>query len=309
MFDYMFSADIFVDDMRRQSELLVRHLGLRPPSDKAIVTDSPEAHATMFRLQRSFAAAPTRLEIIQPAQAEGHWNCAHIQQAWWQQRKRAVRFHNVVLVGDTEALAKSLERKRVPYVVDRSVAFERLWVGICGERIDHYYPAFDAGLRIEVLSSRDFPVAQPTPADLQDPQPLARVVARSFIVEDLEASVRTLESTLGWAPSRPIRFLESDGVHSAVYSFAHSRSADLELLQVDRAGSAADLFARRNGAGPYTLSLLASELPAWADRLRESGVEVEWLSDHEDHGQRLAIEPGAIGPVRIEMVSSTSGRE
>ena len=64
MFDYMFSSDIFVDDMSSQARLLVEHLRLHPPGPKAIVTDSPEAHATMMRLHKTFAEAPTRLEIV-----------------------------------------------------------------------------------------------------------------------------------------------------------------------------------------------------------------------------------------------------
>src|ERR1700761_7213456 len=98
MFNYQFSCDVFVDDMHKQTQLLVEGLGIRAPSPKAIVTDSPEAHATMLRLQKNFSEAPTRLEIIQPAQTQGHWNTAHIQQAWYQQANRPVRFHNVVVV-------------------------------------------------------------------------------------------------------------------------------------------------------------------------------------------------------------------
>lgn len=301
MFDYMFSSDIFVRDMRAQADLLVRGLRLHPPSPRAVVTDSPEAHATMLRIRRDFALAPTRLEVIQPARPEGHWNCVHIQQAWRAQRARPVRFHNVVLVGDLDALAQRLQQRRVPHVLDATLAFRRLWVGIDAQRIDTYDPAFDAGLRIEVLSFDDFPVQSP-PAGVAPAQPLDRVLARSFLVPDLEAAMRTLDATFGWQTEVPTAPDADAGVLRAVYGFRHPLSARLELLQVLRPDSAAGVFLQRHGPGPYALVLAATGWREWSAALAEAGVPAHACARAgAPPAPCIAVEPGPLGDLRVEL--------
>lgn len=305
MFDYMFSSDIFVDDMARQARLLVEHLRLHPPGPKAIVTDSPEAHATMMRLHKTFAEAPTRLEIIQPARTTGHWNVAHIQEAWRSQLTRPVRFHNNVVVGDVDHHSETLKRRGVPHVIEGSLRFRRMFVGISPERLDHYDPSFDAGLRFELLPFTDFPVDAPSEPDGppgSEPR-IVRVHSRTFLADDLEGVVRTLARLFDWEPSHPIREVRADGVRRAWYDFRHSRSAGLELIQPTQDGDAAR-FMTKHGPGAYTTTFAVAGLDAWPARLAQTGMAARRPADHDVHGPRLAIEPGPIGPIRFELVNA-----
>jgi hypothetical protein len=305
VFDYMFSSDVFVDDMAREARLLVEHLRLHPPSPKAIVTDSPEAHATMIRLHKSFAEAPTRLEIIQPAGTTGHWNVAHIQDAWRSQRERPIRFHNNVLVGDVDMYAETLKRRGVPYVIDATLRFRRMFVGIHPERIDTYDPTYDAGLRFEILPFSDFPVEAPAddspPADA-GPR-IVRVHSRTFLVSNLDHAVERIARTFGWEPTGALAHVRSDNVRRAWYDVKHARSAGLELIEPSD-DSDAGRFIARYGAGAYTTTFSVDGLAQWPELLAASGLGSRRMRDHDLYGPRVAIEPGPIGPIRFELVES-----
>lgn len=303
MFDYMFSSDIFVDNMARQVELLVRHLRLHPPRPKAIVTDSPEAHATMMRLHKSFAEAPTRLEIIQPAGTTGHWNVAHIQDAWRSQVDRPIRFHNSVVLGDVDAHSESMRIKGIPHVIDDTLRFRRMFVGIDSARIDTYNPSFDAGLRFELLPFSDFPVDDPSGEALIGTDPrVVRVHSRTFLVEDLDAAVAALALTFDLEPAS-IKEVRADRVRRAWYSFRHARSAGLELIQPSAGESEASHFMSRHGPGAYTTTFVVQGLEAWPALLAETGLAARKLPDHDDYGPRYVLDPGPIGPIRFELVS------
>lgn len=304
VFDCMFSTDIFVEDMGLQARLFVEHFGVHAPGPKAIVTDSPEAHATMLRLHKSFAEAPTRLEIIQPAGKTGHWNVAQIQQAWHSQRERPVRFHNNVVLGDVDALIEALRSRSIPHIVDGTLSFRRLFVGIDPVSTNVYDPKFDAGLRFEVLPFTDFPVQAASGADqLGDGPPrLVRVLSRSFLVEDLDAVTGTLETTFGWQPASRVHSLPADGVRRAIYKFRLPRSARLELLQPERDGTEAARFAASHGAGPYTTTFLVTGVDRWVDRLSQTGIRARRVADHDEYGPRVIVDPSRMGPIRAELV-------
>ena len=303
MFDYMFSSDIFVDDMAREARLLVDHLRVHPPGPKAIVTDSPEAHATMIRLHKSFPEAPTRLEIIQPAGTTGHWNVAHIQNAWQSQRGRPIRFHNNVVVGDVDAHSENLARRGVPHVIDGTLRFRRMFVGIRPDRLDTYDPSHDDGLRFELLPFADFPVERPAAEDAK-PGTVPRIVrvhSRTFLVADLEAAVRKIANLFDWEPKGSIRRIEADGTRRAWYDFRHPRSAGLELLQPLDDGDAGRFMAQ-HGPGAYTTTFVVDGLEQWPAALQSGGVASRRLADHDIYGPRVLIEPGPLGPIRIELV-------
>ena len=304
MFDYMFSSDIFVDDMARQAGLLVKHLRLHPPGPRAIVTDSPEAHATMMRLHKSFAEAPTRLEIIQPAGTTGHWNVAHIQEAWRSQLDRPIRFHNNVVLGDVDAHSESMKIKGIPHVIDDTLRFRRMFVGINSARIDSYNPSFDAGLRFELLPFRDFPVDDPAVEAPLDADPrVVRVHSRTFLVQDLDAAVAILARTFDLEPAS-IKEVRADNVRRAWYPFRHVRSAGLELIQPSAGEGEASHFMSRHGPGAYTTTFAVQGLDAWPALLAETGLAARKLPDHDEYGSRYALDPGPIGPIRFELVSS-----
>jgi hypothetical protein len=300
LLDYMFSSDVFVADMRLQADLLVSKLGIHPPSPRAIVTDSPEAHATMLRLDRSFANAPTRLEIIQPARLEGHWNVNHIQEAWQAQRDRPVRFHNTVYIGDVPALVEDFSRRGIPHMTDDSISFVRLWIGIDPRNPARYDPSFDGGQRIEILPYSYFPVPSTdgvSPDEGDEPR-IERVANRSFLVPDLEMVTRALERTLDWIPASPIT-RGTHGDRTVTYSLPRRNSGGLVLIQ-PADGSAAGKFAKRHGYGPYTLQLKASRLERWPELLSERGVanRVE-----ESPLPVVTIESGPVGDVRLQLVA------
>jgi hypothetical protein len=307
MYDYMFSADIFVEDMYKQTEALVARFGVHEPGPRSIVTDSDDAHAVICRLDRDISRAPTRLEIIQGTGSLGHWNGHHIMEAWTSQRERPVRFHNTVFVADDlEALAGDLQRRGVPTITDTTLQFARLWIGIAPDDRQRYDPTADAGLRMEVLDGSSFPIdtEPPRAAGQPDPGALVRVVNRSFIVSDLDQALATLERNLGWEPESPVIEWRGAGYREATLSCRARLSAKLLLREPVGADSAVAAFHTRWGDGPYAIGISVAGLEAKAEQLQAAGVP--FTAVLEDDAEPTALRVGAdlVGGTVLEFVEA-----
>lgn len=306
MFDYMFSADLFVEDMHRQADALVERFGLHRPGPRSVVTDSSDAHTVICRLAADLSHAPTRLEVIESTGKLDHWNGYNITQAWTDQVAKPTRFHNTVFITpDLEKLAAELATRRVPTVSDHTLEFGRLWIGLSPEQNTVYDPSYDAGLRIEVLPFESFPIdPDPAPRDrgALEPGATLRVVDRSFVVEDLDAALACLDTNLGWAPDGPVEEHPQLGYREAVLSCAMPMSAKLALRQSTSDDSEAATFLGRWGEGPYALKISVNGLEARAQRFAERGVAFTEVGKAGDPARHLRVGADVIGGSVFEFV-------
>lgn len=307
MYDYMFSADIFVEDMYKQTEALVARFGVHEPGPRSIVTDSDDAHAVICRLNRDIARAPTRLEIIQGTGSLGHWNGHHIMEAWTSQSARPVRFHNTVFVtSDLDALAENLRERGVPTITDTTLEFARLWIGIAPNDRQRYDPSADAGLRMEVLEGSSFPI-DADPAGVPpppDPGALVRVVNRSFIVSNLDEVLATLETNLGWERDGPVVERRGAGYREATLSCRARLSAKLLLREPIGEKSAVAAFHARWGDGPYAIGISVAGVEAKAEQLQAAGVPFTAVLEDDAQSRHLRVGADLVGGTVLEFVEA-----
>jgi hypothetical protein len=305
MFEYMFSADIFVEDMYRQVDGMVEHLGFHRPGPASVITDASDAHTIMCRLDRDISRAPTRLEVIQGTGSLKHWNGHNIMAAWRSQAHRAARFHNTVFVAeDLGPLRDELARRRVPTMYDDTLTFERVWIGLSPDNPTEYDGRHDAGLRIEILPRSAFPVEAEVPprTGKSEPGAMTRVVDRSFVVDDIDEALRVLDTCLGWQAAGPVTEVRSGGYLEAVLACRLPRSAALRLRQPTGSQTAFGAFAQRWGAGPYSIGISAIGLDEKAELLRSAGVPFTDIGDGGDERRHLRVGADVVGGTVLEFV-------
>jgi hypothetical protein len=309
-FDYMFSADLFVEDMFRQLDALAEHFGVHRPGPKSVVTGASDAHTIICRLSRDLSAAPTRLEIIQGTGSLEHWNGHHIQEAWNRQATRPTKFHNTVFIGDVEAIRERLDRGSVPWIMDATLDFTRLWVGISPDDRLRYDPQWDGGLRIEILPFESFPIDMSYSngaASYGRPGALVRVVERSFVVEQLDPILRSLSSSLGWEPAQPVDVIGNGAYLRAELACAAERSARLVLLEPRRSDGHVGAFWSRWGDGPYSITIAADGIEAKADEFRHHGLPFDQLEEEGMRGGlRLRVGADIVGGSVFEFVDAAN---
>ena len=97
---------------------------------------------------------------------------------------------------------------------------------------------------------------------------MVRIVAREYLVDDLDDTLRVLERNLRWAPAS---VLEQDGARGAVMPFRAPRSARLELLEPTGPGRVAEAY-EQVGAGAWTIRISVVDVEAKADDLAARGT-------------------------------------
>jgi hypothetical protein len=308
LFDYMFSADLFVEDMHRQVDALVERFGVHRPGPRSVVTDSSDAHTIICRLAPDLSLAPTRLEVIESTGSLEHWNGHNITQAWTDQLPQPTRFHNTVfIVPSLDEMAEELGSRGVPTMFDDTIEFDRLWVGLSPEQRTSYDPSYDAGMRIEVLPFDAFPIdREPPPRDLEalEPGALIRVVDRSFVVADLDAALSCLDTNLDWQPEEPVEEIAGAGYREAALACDIAMSAKLVLREPTDAASPTATFVGRWGEGPYALKISVNGLEARAEKLRERGVEFTEVGEQGDPRRHLRVGADVIGGSTFEFVEN-----
>ena len=220
-----------------------------------------------------------------------------------------MKTHSTVFsVPDPEEYVKRLSDAGIPFDYDPGsgeLAFGKLWVGRGPGPGYSYDPTFDAELFIELVPT----AAMRLPASATEPPSssqveagrVVRVASRAFVVEDLERTLRTLEATLGWEPSK-IRHSVIDGSQVAVFTGRLPGSATLELLQPVADEGPVVRYYQAYGAGAYRISLAVNGLEPAARHLAERGVRhtIEESSAHED--ARIRVDPASFAGLYIEFV-------
>ena len=316
MYDLLLSADLMVADPDAAADLLVRRLGILAHANwrQAFPTHAYIAH--FLRVHKSLAVAPTRIELqghveISVPPADPFFPAYLSSLVAFQGPHRPVKTHATVLTtSNVDATLSLLQRRRVPFRIaprDQAMPFDRIWVGVTPED-PHYHPDFDGGLCIEIIGTaplqmppETFGDAVPQPRGLP-PGGMVRVMARGYLVRDLDATVRVLSANLGWEPSGPVESLPEEGYRLARMSFVVAHSATVDLIEPLRWNSPAGYYLNTWGPGPYYTRISVVGLDAKAQDLTERGTRYTDVVSTTDLPRRLQVLPDDIDGALIEFV-------
>lgn len=306
------SPDFLVADADATTARFVQRIGL-PEPDPAWTQDfrGHGYRAVFARVHRSRSFAPTRLEIIAPRPipepVDPAVPRAYIEDYARAQAGRPLKTHaTVVTTSDIEGLIEKVSSKGLRHRVDPltpELPHLRLWLGVSPEEPGRYRPDDDAGLFFEAIPTQGLHLSigpeDPPPAPPQPlaPGAMARVVAREYLVSDLNAALRTLSTNLGWEPEGSVSVDESEGCRRAVMAHRMRHAATLELVQPLDASSEAGRYLASYGPGPFHTRIAVAGLEAKAEDLRARGTGFRRIA-----GERLRVDPGPIDGALIEFV-------
>lgn len=305
LYDLLLSGDLMVHDADRLADQIVQKLGVHGhPNWRQAFPNHPYV-AHFLRVHKSLAVSPTRIEpqghLDRPNQGDPMFPVFLKSLEEFQGLSRPVKTHATVLVShDIGAVIERLERRRQPFrlaQVTPEMPFDRLWVGCTPER-PIYEPSVDGGLCIEVIPLA--PIQLPSDA-FNDPPPeprglkegdLVRVVARGFLVRDLDDVLRRLSANLDLEPAEGVRLLGQQGCKLARIGFNLSTSATLDVIQPTRWDGVLGRYLHNWGPGPHYIRMSVNGLAARADWLKERGVRFEWIEDCEAvEGPLIRVDP------------------
>lgn len=310
MIECLVSADLSVENPDAVAELFVATLGLPQWRPNWVHDWAARGYRAYFlRPQANRAVAPTAIEVIGP-HPEGGWNL-NLRSVHKMQGDRPMRTHNTVFsVPDPEDYVRRLRDASIPFRYDPGsgeLAFGKLWIGqtMDGDSFE-YDPVFDAGLFIEIVptSSMRLPEAAedpPTTYDV-DAGAVVRAASRSFIVDDIDQTLRTVEASLGWQAS-DVRQSAVDRSVVATYRPRLPGSAVFELLQPNGEGPVADHRAAY-GTGAYRITFAVNGLEAAAARLDDRGATYTLEQPQGGDDARLRIDPASFAGLSIDLVDA-----
>jgi hypothetical protein len=277
VYDLMTTVSVLVDDIEPAVDTLCSALGVPRPRPQSF-REGPGIRAVFCRVHRKYAVAPTFLEIVSPGPAGDIGSDAGIfpvVEIAARQGSRAVKWHATELSMPDETLmdlSRHLDRLGVPHGFVPSDGRDRFFFG--GDPSVSYDPTSDAGLVIEAGKSTHLGLGEDVfsaPADIPadaEPDTMVRIVAREYLVDDLDETLRVLERNLRWTPAS-VR--EHDGARRAVMPFRAPRSASLELVQPSGPGRVADAY-EQVGAGAWTIRVSVVDVDAKAKDLAARGT-------------------------------------
>ena len=312
----LLSADLMVHDADHVADLLVTKLGLagHPNWRQAFPGHPYVAH--FLRAHKSLAVSPTRIE------PQGHLDAPNAGDPMFpvylrsieefQGPSRPQKTHATVIVtDDMDGVIKRLMAKKQPFRLARltpEMPFDRLWVGCTPEK-PGYEPSVDGGLCIEfiplgpiMMPDLAFSDPPPQPRDSK-PGDMVRVVARGFLVRDLDDVLARLDDNLDLRPSEPAREIASEGYRIARLGFGLKHSATFDLIEPTQWDSDAGRYLHNWGPGPYYARIAVTGLKAKADDLTSRGVKFEWR-EHSDavDGSLIRVDPAELDGAIFEFV-------
>jgi hypothetical protein len=276
VYDLMTTVSVLVDDLDPAVELLCESLGVPRPRPQSL-REGPGIRAMFCRVHPKYPVAPTFLELVAPGPAgigsEG--GVFPVVEIAARQGARAVKWHATELSMPDEELmdlSRHLDDLGVPHGFVPSDHRDRFFFG--GDPSVAYDATADAGLVIEAGKSEHLGLPADiltAPADVPadaEPETMVRIVAREYLVDDLDETLRVLERNLRWTPAS---LEEHDGARRAVMPFRAHRSAALELVEPVGPGRVADEY-EEVGAGAWTIRISVVDVDAKAQDLTARGT-------------------------------------
>jgi hypothetical protein len=303
LYQLMTTVSILLDDIRSGVDTLCRAIAIPEPRPQ-----SYRGGAVFCRVHTKYAVAPTFLELIAPPASSSSVSEPidpfGLGKSAARQGSRRIKWHATELAMPESQmldLAAHLEQRDVPVGFVPPDRRERFFIG--GDpSSDEYDPSFDGGLLIEAGRSGHLGLpddAFSAPADIPDtarPGTMIRIVARDYLVDDLDTTLALLERNLRWTPAS---VTEDGDCRRAVLPFSVPRSARLELVQPRRPGPVADAYDEL-GPGAWTIRISVVDLDAKAEDLRVRGTPFV------RQPASLRTDPSATLGVPFEFVPATA---
>jgi hypothetical protein len=296
VYQLMTTVSILLDDIDAGVETLCRTIGVPEPRPQSY-RGGPGVSAVFMRVNPKYAVAPTFLELISPAPGDDP-QAIPIAAIAASQGTRPIKWHATELAMPEQQLhhlADHLHQLGVHLRFFPSGRRERFFLGGVPGFPDYDLHA-DGGLLIEGGRSGHLGLpdeAFTAPADIPDgatPAAMVRIVAREYLVADLDATLATFERHLRWSPSS---VTDEDGFRRAVLPFSVPRSARLELLQPTAPGRISDAFDTL-GPGAWTVRVSVVDLAAKTEDLKARGtpftVDGGTLRPDPDHTLQVPFE-------------------
>jgi hypothetical protein len=267
VFELMTTVSVLTDDIGAGVETLCARLGVPEPRPQSFRSGAG-IDAVFCRVHPKYAVAPTFLELVAPAPSdnappdEAVFPVATIAA---RQGDRPIKWHATEIAMPEATLldlSSHLQALGVPHGFVPADRRERFFMG--GDPDTGYDRSADAGLVIEAGRSGHLGLpeeALTAPADIPDgaeASTMVRIVARQYLVDDLDETLRTLDRNLRWSPES---VTEHGDCRCAVMPFRVPRSARLELVEPLGAGRVADAY-EQLGAGAWTIRVSVVDLDA-----------------------------------------------
>jgi hypothetical protein len=298
VYQLMTTVSILLDDIATGVEQLGRALGVPAPRPQSY-RGGGSVDAVFLRVHVKYAVAPTFLELIAPGPADTPGGIP-IAAITARQGARAVKWHATELAmpePQLQDLADHLAGLGVPVAFFPPDRRDRFFLG--GDPASAGYDAgAGGGLLIEAgrsghlgLPDEAFTAPADIPADAA-PETMVRIVAREYLVTDLDATLDVFERNLRWSPAS---VTDDGGCRRAVLPFSTPRSARLELLQPTGPGPVATAY-EQLGPGAWTVRVSVVDLDAKAGDLDRRGTP------YTRRGGALRPDPAATLGVPFEFV-------
>jgi hypothetical protein len=277
MYDVMTTVSVLVDDIDPAVETLCSALGVPRPRPQSF-REGPGIRAMFCRVHPKYAVAPTFLEVVAAAPIEDTTPASMVfpvAKIAALQGSRVIKWHATEISMPDETLldlSRHLDQLGVPHGFIPSDSRDRFFLG--GDPNVSYDPNADAGLIIEAIRSTHLGLAEDgfsAPADIPPdaaPETMVRIVAREYLVDDLDETLRILERNLRWTPTSVV---EHDEARRAVMPFRAPRSARLELVEPIGPGRIADEY-EQIGSGAWTIRVSVVNVDAKAEDLAARGT-------------------------------------
>jgi hypothetical protein len=317
MYPLMVTVSLLVDDIHAGVATLDRSIGLIPQRPDAYRA-GPGIRAVFCRLHPKYAVSPTFLELVAsapPDQESDHLGLGGrphegteavfpLPAVSERQGHRAIKWHATELAMSDDQmadLARHIEGAGVSvgwHPPDRTDRFYAAGDPASTE----FDPAVDGGLFIEAIKLNHLglpggALVEPadTPADAR-PESMIRIVARDYLVDDLDEVLEALGRYLRWEPSS---VTDEDTCRRAVMPFSAPRSARLELVQPTGPGRAAKALDQL-GPGAWTVRIAVPDVAAKAEDLESRGTPFS----REDG--TILVDPSATLDVPFEFVTAAA---
>jgi hypothetical protein len=305
VFDLLINAEVFVDDVAVAERVFVDALGFPEPRPTWSGQEPGFGFTWLFaRVHPSLKVSPTRVEAMAVApvdpSVDARLTITFLPQLLAAQGDRPWKTHaNELATSDIGGVEARLERNGCRYYSmprDELLPFTRLWLGWTAADPGRYRPDDDGGLFLEICEtagltqSPDF--FEPGPEPDLPPGAFVRVVRRSWLVNDLDATVAALDRNFGLHSVAGIERDEHLGCLQALFRFTHPHSAELEVLEPVAAGAAKESLDAW-GPGSWAIRIGVNDLAAKAEDLRHRGTGFERHS-HPVHGPSLLVDTGSM---------------
>jgi len=307
MFDVQGSADVLVRDPDSIVDLFVSKLDFPAPKPRWI-HDWPERgyKAVHCRVNPTVREAPTTVEVIGPGpyQPEDPHNAAYFAL----QSPRPMMTHGTVVgTDDFEELVNRLRSRGVPFrhhAPQEVLAAPVIWPGVTYDPF-RYDPTYDGGLFLEIIPLSAFRLPEGTADTPVVPEceegAVVRVLSRAFLVDDIYASLKAVETNIGWTSDAPVVEETADGCLQAFILPTIRTSSALELLQPLNPDLPIGQYYGTFGAGVHRLRFAVRGLDAKAAAL--DARDVHYVHSRLDDGrERLAVDPEELQGIHVEFL-------